>query len=54
MRNPEITFRSFVYNVALTLIMAACCIAASYVGFLAAVDHVEERETRWEMARGDR
>ena len=48
------TLKSFAYNTLLTLIMAACCIAASYVGFLAAVDHVEEREARWEMARGDR
>ena len=54
MRNPEMTFRSFVYNLILTLLMFACFVAASYIGMTAAIDHMDAREAAmWSIAKGE-
>ena len=53
MRNPEMSFRSFVYNLILTLLMFACFVAASYIGMTAAIDHMDAREAAmWSVAKG--
>jgi len=46
------TFKTFIYNALLTILMAACFVAASYIGMTAALDHMEERQTVWNIARG--
>ena len=53
MRNPEMSFRSFVYNLILTLLMFACFVAASYIGMEAAIKHMDAREAAmWSVAKG--
>jgi hypothetical protein len=47
------TFKTFIYNLILTLLMFACCVAASYIGMTAAIDHMDAREAAmWSVAKG--
>ena len=53
MRNPEMSFRSFVYNLLLTVLMFVCFVVASYIGMTAAIDHMDAREAAmWSVAKG--
>jgi len=54
MRNPEMTFRSFVYNLILIALMFVGFVAASYIGMTAAIDHLDAREAAmWSIAKGE-
>ena len=49
------TFKTFIYNALLTLLMFACFVAASYIGMTAAIDHMDAREAAmWSVAKGER
>ena len=49
------TFKTFIYNAILTLLMFACFVAASYIGMTAAIDHMDAQEAKmWSAARGER
>ena len=48
------TFKAFIYNLILTLVMIAGFVAASYIGLTAAIDHLDARQTAWNVARGER
>ena len=49
------SWKTFIQNALLILIMAACGIAASYIGMLAAIDHLDEQRVEaWSVARGER
>lgn len=53
MRNPEMTFRSFVYNLLLTVLMFVCFVVASYIGMEAAIKHMDAQEAKmWSVAKG--
>jgi len=47
------TWKTFLQNALLTILMAACCVAASYIGMTAAIDHMDAREAAmWSVAKG--
>jgi hypothetical protein len=48
------TFKTFLYNLILIVAMTAGCIAASYIGLIAAIDHMDARQTAWSVARGEK
>jgi len=53
MRNPEMSFRSFVYNLILTLLLIVGFVAASYLGMEAAIKHLDAQEAKmWSVAKG--
>jgi len=53
MRNPEMTFRSFVYNLILIALMFVAFIYASKLGMEAAIKHMDAQEAAmWEVAKG--
>lgn len=54
MRNPEMTFRSFVYNLILIALMFVAFIYASKIGMEAVIKHMDARQTAWSVARGER
>lgn len=45
------TWRTFFMNVALTIIMAVCFVLASYLGMMAAIDHIDELEGKTKIVR---
>ena len=55
MRNPEMTFRSFVYNLILIALMIIGFVCASYLGMEAAIKHLDAQEAKmWSIAKGER
>lgn len=53
MRNPEMSFRSFIYNLILIALMFVAFVAASYLGMAAAIDHADARQQAvWDVAKG--
>ena len=47
------TFKTFLYNALLTLLMFVAFVAASYIGMTAAIEHADAREKAvWDVARG--
>jgi len=53
MRNPEMSFRSFVYNLILIALMFVAFIYASKLGMEAAIKHMDAQEAAmWEVAKG--
>lgn len=47
------TFKAFLYNALLTLLMFACFVAASYIGMTAAIDHADaQKQAVWDVAKG--
>lgn len=47
------TFKTFIYNLILTLLMIVCFVVASYIGMTAAIDHMDAQEAAmWEVAKG--
>ena len=54
MRNPEMTFRSFVYNLILIALMFVAFIYASKLGMEAAIEHVAAQDAKmWTAAKGE-
>lgn len=48
------TFRSFLYNLILTLVMFAGFVFASYLGMEAAIKHMDAQEAKmWSAAKGE-
>ena len=56
MRNPEMTFRSFIYNLILNLILIAAmilgCAYAAREGMLSAIAHMDEIQAHVERRAG--
>jgi hypothetical protein len=47
------TFKTFIYNALLTLLMGACFVCASYLGMTAAIKHLDAQErAMWSVAKG--
>lgn len=55
MRNPEMTIKSFLYNLILIALMFVAFVYASKLGMEAAIDHVAEQDAKmWTAAKGER
>ncbi len=53
MRNPEMSFRSFVYNLILIALMFVAFVYASKLGMEAAIEYADAREAAmWSVAKG--
>ncbi len=54
MRNPEMTFRSFIYNLILIALMFVAFVYASKLGMEAAIEYADAREAAmWSIAKGE-
>lgn len=55
MRNPEMTFKTFIYNLILIALMFVAFIYASKWGMEAAIKHMDAQErAMWSAAKGER
>lgn len=54
MRNPEMTFRSFIYNLILIALMFVAFIYASKLGMQAAIEYADaQKAAMWSTAKGE-
>ena len=55
MRNPDMTIKSFIYNLILIALMFIAFIYASKLGMEAAIEHMDAQDAKmWSIAKGER